>query len=109
MPGKTCHDVSGDKNIDWQLADGKGGSSFGSLNKLTTAPTRTLIGRRCKPFAPENKDPRLKTLEGVARPVLWTLKKEDVDFTVSTPDYRSLRSIPQQLSKMASNPGHRFG
>ena len=56
MPGKTCHDVSGDKNIDWQLADGKGGSSFGILNKLTTAPTRTLIGRRCKPFAPENKD-----------------------------------------------------
>lgn len=23
MPGKTCHDVSGDKKIDWQLADGK--------------------------------------------------------------------------------------
>ena len=36
MPGKTCHDVSGDKNIDWQLADGKGESSFGILNKMTT-------------------------------------------------------------------------
>ena len=23
MPGKTCHDVSGDKKIDWQLADGE--------------------------------------------------------------------------------------
>jgi hypothetical protein len=37
MPGKACHGVSGDKNIDWQLADGKGESSFGILNKMTTA------------------------------------------------------------------------
>ena len=75
-----CHGVSGDKNIDWQLADDKGESSFGILNKMTTAPTRTLIGKGYEPTADEKeamqalrtrrtKTPRLKTLK--ARPTVF--------------------------------------
>jgi len=57
------------------LADGKGESSFGILNKMTTAPTSNFIGKRYEPIADEKeamqalltwrvKMPRLKALAG---------------------------------------------
>ena len=42
MPGKTCHDVSGDKKIDWQLADGK---SSARVCHLLLAKTEIFLER----------------------------------------------------------------
>jgi hypothetical protein len=83
MPCKTCHDVSGDKNIigNWQMTRV---NRVWNPEQNDNRPTRTLIGKGYEPAADEKEatqtlrtrrtKTRWKTLEG--RPaVLWDPKK----------------------------------